>query len=77
MSDPYESPGALAGKVEWEGGLASAIFDYGISPEDLPAGTPEEVRAAWVTVCKCRPAINIIENWLATVPTEEPDDEPE
>lgn len=60
----FESPGDLAAKVEWEGGLTEAILGYGIKSEELPEGTPEEVVEAWKRVEAVKPDLAVIENWL-------------
>ena len=48
MSDRYESRAALAGKIEWEGGLMEAL-DYGITTGHMPEGD-EELTAAWTAL---------------------------
>jgi hypothetical protein len=45
MSDRFESRAALAGKIEWEGGLMEAL-DYGIHVGDMPEGDAE-LTEAW------------------------------
>jgi hypothetical protein len=45
MSDPYESRADLADKIDYEGGIFSAL-DYGIRTEDMPAGD-DELTGAW------------------------------
>ena len=45
MSDRYESREAVAGKIEWEGGIFEAL-DYGIKTEDMPEGDTE-LAEAW------------------------------
>jgi hypothetical protein len=42
----YESREELADKAGWEGGPAELVFGYGLSPDDLPGGTPPDVVAA-------------------------------
>jgi len=44
MSDRFENRAALAGKIEWEGGLMEAL-DYGIKTEDMPEGDTELIEA--------------------------------
>lgn len=39
--------GALASKVDWEGGVLEAI-EYGIKPEEVPEG---ELRELWTKAC--------------------------
>ena len=72
MPDRYESRSALAGKIEWEGGLMEAL-DYGIKASDMPEGD-EEMTAAWTaleTAFKAiRPLAQAVENLLP----EEDDD---
>jgi len=48
MTDRYESRSALAGKIEWEGGLMEAL-DYGIKAEQMPEGD-EALTAAWTAL---------------------------
>lgn len=43
--DRFESRAALAGKIEWEGGLMEAL-DYGITTEMMPEGDTE-LTEAW------------------------------
>ena len=45
MSDRFESRSALAGKIEWEGGLLESL-DYGIKTADMPEGDTE-LTEAW------------------------------
>ena len=45
MSDRFESRAALAGKIEWEGGLMESL-DYGITTEMMPEGDAE-LTEAW------------------------------
>ena len=45
MADRFESRAALAGKIEWEGGLMEAL-DYGITAGHMPEGDAE-LTAAW------------------------------
>jgi len=44
MSDRFKSRAALAGKIEWEGGLMEAL-DYGIKTEMMPEGDAELIEA--------------------------------
>jgi len=44
-SDRFKSRAALAGKIEWEGGLMEAL-DYGITTEMMPEGDTE-LAEAW------------------------------
>lgn len=48
MSTRFESRSALAGKIEWEGGLTESL-DYGIRAGDMPEGD-EELIAAWTAL---------------------------
>jgi hypothetical protein len=41
----FESREAVAGKVEWEGGLELSL-EYGLKPTDMPEGD-DELRIAW------------------------------
>ena len=45
MSDRFKSRAALAGKIEWEGGVMEAV-DYGIKTEYMPEGDAE-LAEAW------------------------------
>ena len=45
MSERFESREALAGKIEWEGGLMEAL-DYGITTDMMPEGDAE-LTEAW------------------------------
>jgi hypothetical protein len=45
MSDRFEDRAALAGKIEWEGGLMESL-DYGITTEMMPEGDAE-LTEAW------------------------------
>ena len=45
MSDRFESREALAGKIEWEGGLMESL-DYGITTAMMPEGDAE-LTEAW------------------------------
>jgi hypothetical protein len=64
MSDRYESREALARKVDWEGDTVEAIVGYGISADQLPEDTPQEVVDAWKNVEGIRADLRIIDNWL-------------
>jgi len=48
----YESRKELADKARREGGPADLVFGYGLSPDDLPGGTPPDVVTAAI-----RPAV--------------------
>jgi hypothetical protein len=45
MSGRFESRAALAGKIDWEGGIIEAL-DYGIKTADMPEGDTV-LAAAW------------------------------
>lgn len=45
MSDRFKSRAALAGKIEWEGGILESL-DYGIKTGDMPEGDGE-LTEAW------------------------------
>lgn len=45
MSVRFEDRAAVAGKIEWEGGIMEAL-DYGIKSADMPLGD-DELTAAW------------------------------
>lgn len=64
MSTRYESKEELAGKVDWEGGVAEAINGYGIRSDELPEGTPQAIVEAWQRVESVGAYVNAIENWL-------------
>lgn len=44
MADRFESREAVAGKIEWEGGLTESL-DYGIKAADMPEGDAELAQA--------------------------------
>ena len=44
MSDRFESRTALAGKIEWEGGILEAV-EYGLKTTDMPEGDTELIEA--------------------------------
>jgi hypothetical protein len=44
-TDRFDSRAALAGKIEWEGGLMESL-DYGITTEMMPEGDTE-LTEAW------------------------------
>lgn len=54
----------LAGKVEWEGGIAEAITGYGLPASCLPDDVPWEVYEAWQRLSDARHFITTIEGWL-------------
>ena len=60
----YESKQALADKVDWEGGVAEAIMGYGISSEELPKDTPDEIVEAWKEAEKAKAAFDKINDWI-------------
>jgi len=61
----YHDKSDLSQKVEWEGGVSHAIFDYGITADELPDETPDEVRAAWERLqYDADHDIQIVEDWL-------------
>lgn len=60
----YESIADLYDKVDWEGGLTSAVFDYGILAEDLPEDTPEKIWRAWEALQSQADNVRAIESWL-------------
>lgn len=60
----YNTESELNAKIEWEGGLIEAIFEYGISAEDLPRHTPENIRAAWGRLDDAQVDVDLIEKWL-------------
>ena len=66
MSDRFKSREALAGKIEWEGGLTEAL-DYGIKVTDMPEGD-EELIAAWAALDEAWAALRehaiVVENLL-------------
>lgn len=47
-SGRYESRAELSAKIDWEGGMESALA-YGIKARDLPAGDAE-LASAWLTM---------------------------
>lgn len=44
MTHRYEDRLAVAGKIEWEGGIMEAL-DYGVRAEHMPEGDKELIRA--------------------------------
>jgi hypothetical protein len=75
MSGKYESPAVLKSKVSWEGGVVEAILGYGIKPDDLPDGTPEEVRESWASIRAVTGDVDVVEEWLNGIEDESDDDE--
>ena len=73
MPDRYESRSALAGKIEWEGGLMEEL-DYGIKADQMPEGD-EALTAAWTALdaafAAIRPLARAVEDLLP-----DPDDYP-
>lgn len=65
MSD-YDSVADLYDKVDWEGGLVSAILGYGIRAESLPEETPPDIVDAWQRVEAIEDTVNFINEWLET-----------
>ena len=64
MSEKFKTVIELAGKVEWEGGVAEAILSYGITPDELPDDTPAEITEAWQRVFGVTTDIEKIEMYL-------------
>jgi len=61
----YHDKSDLSQKVEWEGSVSGAIFDYGVTADELPDETPDEVRAAWERLqSDAFSDILIVEDWL-------------
>lgn len=54
----------LAAKVEWEGGLAEAVFGYGLTRADMPEDAPTWVWANWQCLMDAKGALRRIEEWL-------------
>lgn len=54
----------VAGKVDWEGGVADAIQGYGLDVDVLPEDTPTEVVEAWIRVRESRKDVDLIADWL-------------
>ena len=50
MSDRFENREAVAAKIDWEGGMDSAL-EYGIDEGDMPEGDMELIDA-WRTMRK-------------------------
>lgn len=53
----------LAAKIDWEGGVESAI-NYGIKVTDLPEDTPARVVHAWAILQAAREDLDLINAWL-------------
>jgi hypothetical protein len=60
----YASISDVYDKVEWEGGLWAAVFDYGIRAADLPDGTDPGIVAAWTALEGQAANGELIEAWL-------------
>jgi hypothetical protein len=60
----YTDKQALVDKVDWEGGVAVAILDYGISSDELPEDTPDEIVEAWKVVEAAKGALVKIDKWM-------------
>ena len=66
MSDRFASRGAVAAKIEWEGGIVTAL-DYGIKAADMPEGDTELAEAwdrletAWH---RLEPLVAVVETML-------------
>lgn len=60
----YESKEDLAGKVDWEGGVAEAITGYGITTDMLPEDAPGEIVRAWRRIEESGKDIDAIQEWL-------------
>lgn len=54
----------LAAKVDWEGGLADAIFGYGIKSDDLPHNAPKAIKQAWRDLEAVKPQLDLVSKWL-------------
>lgn len=63
MATRYTKDG-LAGKVDWEGGVAEAITGYGISSDALPEDTPRKVVESWKNIEGMSEDISRINEWL-------------
>ena len=62
----FENVEEVAAKVDWEGGVTSAILGYGLGAVCLPSDAPQEVRNAWLAVEAIADDVDIIRAWLDT-----------
>jgi hypothetical protein len=61
----YQTREELEDKAEWEGGPLEFIFGYGLSPDELPEGTPAHVIEAVTRLTTQGSAdLETFENWL-------------
>jgi hypothetical protein len=69
----YRSREELEDKADWEGGPAGFIFGYGLKPEDLPDGTPQDVTAAVTRlITEAAADLRTFDNWLRDRPAGGP-----
>jgi hypothetical protein len=61
----FASISDLAGKCEWEGGIAEAA-GYGIKPDEMPEGHPE-LEALWTDLCKAQEMVELIEEKISKI----------
>ena len=73
MSDRFKSRAALAGKIEWEGGLMEALY-YGIKTEDMPEGDTELIEA-WDRLATAYHELEPLADAVAKLLPEPGDDE--
>ena len=73
MSDRFKSRAALAGKIEWEGGVMEAL-DYGIKTEDMPEGDTELIEA-WDRLATAYHELEPLADAVAKLLPEPGDDE--
>lgn len=65
MTNRYASLEALAGKIEWEGGIAEAA-NYGIKPSEMPEGNPE-LEKLWGLLCEAQQTVEDLEEKIGKI----------
>lgn len=60
----YESVAELGGKIDWEGGITEFATGYGLDIADLPPGTPENIKIAFLHIQGTDKYVNEIQQWL-------------
>lgn len=57
ISDLYD-------KLDWEGGFPDIIWNYGVSWNDLPPSTPDEIVRIWQMLEGMDESIRKVQGWL-------------
>ncbi len=60
----YGSKEDLANAIDWEGGIFALVLDYGLSIEDLPPNTPEDIIEAFNELIAIGVYTQKISDWL-------------